>query len=307
MLSLAELTKDESLALLRSQTAGVFFDEMPMRNYGGTPLSYACVFDLRKAVKKFLDTGLVSLNDRNGACERTGFMPIHAVVANGLTETYDWLAELPGMPAYKRAKVDQRTQVGRMRLNAHGLPPANLAAKLGDHRTCKYILKKQTSILWVWGPVTQHSINLAGIDSAGEGGGDIMELLARLDAKRETTELVLDSFMTGFLYKLFALKWKSYGMKLYYARLAIDVIVCLMLVAISFILKEAASPAAGMHTAPLQLSTPWQRTRAAEAPCSISLVPGSRRLAEASMRHSNGPDVFCDCGGAAYLRALLEE
>ena len=49
---------------------------------------------------------------------------------------------------------------------------------------------------------------------AGEGGGDIMELVARVDASRETTELLLDSFMQGFIYQLFRKKWDKYGWKL---------------------------------------------------------------------------------------------
>ena len=62
-----------------------------------------------------------------------------------------------------------------------GLPQVQLAAKLGNHAMIKHILRKQTAVLWVWGPVTQHSINLRGIDSAGPGGGDIMELVARIE------------------------------------------------------------------------------------------------------------------------------
>ena len=82
------------------------------------------------------------------------------------------------------------------------MTPVQLAAKLGDHKMVKHILRKQTIILWIWGPVTQHSISLKGIDSAGEGGGDIMELIAQIDASRRTRELVLDTFMTGFIYAL---------------------------------------------------------------------------------------------------------
>jgi hypothetical protein len=91
----------------------------------------------------------------------------------------------------------------------HGLWPVQLAAQLGDHSSVKHILRKQCSILWIWGPVTQHSMNLRGIDSAGDGGGDIMELVARNDAKRETCALLLDSFMCGFINKLFILKCTS--------------------------------------------------------------------------------------------------
>ena len=31
------------------------------------------------------------------ACEITGFLPLHAVTANGLTDMFDWLVDLPGL------------------------------------------------------------------------------------------------------------------------------------------------------------------------------------------------------------------
>lgn len=149
-----------------------------------------------------LRTGFVSFNDRSDACCITGFLPMHAVCANGLMETYDWMTT--ELPTEFRANVTERSTVGRqVSLNVHGLWPVQLAAKLGNHAAVKHILRKQCTILWIWGPVTQHSMNLRGIDSAGDGGGDIMELVARNDATSETCSLLLDSFMCGFINKLF--------------------------------------------------------------------------------------------------------
>ena len=105
----------------------------------------------------------------------------------------------------------------------------------------KHILRKQTAVLWVWGPVTQHSINLRGIDSAGDGGGDIMELVARIDAEKGTTELLLDDFMCGFMNKLFLEKWSKYGYKLYYSRLALEVTTMMLLYIMAFVLKVCGS------------------------------------------------------------------
>ena len=51
----------------------------------------------------------------------------------------------------------------------------------------RHMLKKQCRVMWVWGPVTQFSLNLEGIDSARVGGGDIMELIARIGANPTTT------------------------------------------------------------------------------------------------------------------------
>ena len=35
-----------------------------------------------------------------------------------------------------------------------------------------------TRILWTWGPVTKYQINLAEIDSSGDGASDAMEVIA---------------------------------------------------------------------------------------------------------------------------------
>ena len=96
MLELAgtHLSRDELEMLLRSQSHGVFFDEMPARFYGGTALAYACCFELRSAVVRMLETGLVSLNDRRDACVVTGYLPLHAVTANGLKAMYEWLTKV---------------------------------------------------------------------------------------------------------------------------------------------------------------------------------------------------------------------
>ena len=75
------------------QAQGVFFHDMPMRFYGGTLLSYACCFDLRRAILELVMTGLVSLNSREDACVISGFLPIHAVTANSLEATYDFITQ----------------------------------------------------------------------------------------------------------------------------------------------------------------------------------------------------------------------
>ena len=103
-----------------------------MCTYGGTALSYACAFSLRKAVAKLLSTGYCSLNDHSSACEISGYMPLHTVVGLGLTDMYDWLLSLPELPVRKRAKAEQRSLMGRHSKETHGLIPAQLAARVGD-------------------------------------------------------------------------------------------------------------------------------------------------------------------------------
>jgi hypothetical protein len=97
----AQLPADAFAALLRAQACGAFFETGPMRFYGGTALAYACCFRLQRAVHRLLNTGIVGLNERDDACVLTGFLPLHAVVANALPDMYDWLTALEGtMPLH---------------------------------------------------------------------------------------------------------------------------------------------------------------------------------------------------------------
>jgi hypothetical protein len=66
----------------------------------------------------------------------------------------------------------------------------------------RHILYKQCDIEWVWGPVTSFLLDLNGIDSSGAGGGDIMELIVRVQASRRTQTMLLDSFMNGFIWQV---------------------------------------------------------------------------------------------------------
>jgi hypothetical protein len=62
------------------------------------------------------------------------------------------------------------------------------------------------------------------VDSAGSGSGDVMELVGRFDAAKETTTMLLDSFLRGFIYQLFRQKWVKFGSRIHYARCLIDIL-----------------------------------------------------------------------------------
>ena len=94
----------------------------------------------------------------------------------------------------------------RMDLQLYDLSCMQLAAQLGDHKMLRHMLRKQCNVNWVWGPVTSFSLDLNGIDSAGAGGGDIMELITRMGASKATTSMLLDSFMNGVSSKIIALR-----------------------------------------------------------------------------------------------------
>jgi hypothetical protein len=144
-LSMRELTTAQVETLLHSQAHGVFFHDHPMVMYGGTALSYACVFDLRRAANKMLDSGLVTLNDPSSRCKLTGFLPVHAVTANGLRKTLAWMTE--ELPIEDRADVRAFTTVGQLNsLELHSLQSLQLSAKLGNQRMFKDILRKHTEL-----------------------------------------------------------------------------------------------------------------------------------------------------------------
>ena len=81
-MAISLLEEDTLRKLFKAQATGTFFEALPMRYYGGTALAYACSLQLREAVVALLATGYVALNDRADGCHLTGFLPIHAVIAN---------------------------------------------------------------------------------------------------------------------------------------------------------------------------------------------------------------------------------
>ena len=61
-----------------------------------------------------------------------------------------------------------------------------------------------------WGPLNSFRIDLGEIDSAGEGGNDLIELVADFRASKHTQSMLLDDFMQGFLFALVRQKWLQY-------------------------------------------------------------------------------------------------
>lgn len=247
MIALAtkKLPKDSVEILLTAQTEGVFFNDAPMNFYGGTPLSYASVFCLKRAVKMMLDTGLVTLDSPAARCEVSGFLPVHTVTANGLKDMYDWLttgvASKPGEPSLAPEQLANAKSIvteGRLPdLQLASCSPMQLAAQLGSKKMFIFMLRKQTNVLWKWGPVTAYEINLDGVDSAGDAECDVMEIIGRLDCPKETTEMLLDSFMQGFIHDLFVQKWRRYGKWIHYFKIFLHVVYTGSLANIAFGLK----------------------------------------------------------------------
>lgn len=66
-----------------------------------------------------------------------------------------------------------------------------------------------------------------------------MQLVARAEASRSTTEMLLDPFLNGLLHKFFLEKWRSFGRRLHYARTSLDALILFLLLHLAFGLKES--------------------------------------------------------------------
>ena len=196
-----------------------------MQLYGSTPIGYMVAFSMPRPIALLAFHckscskmhGLLQLDNPRHACRITGFLPLHIAVVNGLTGMYDFIlnfANIRELEEFRSRPNLISTRVGQFREYA-GLTPLQLAAKVGDHRLFQYIMRRTAKVLWVWGPVTQYELSLDQIDSTGETGNDVMELIGMGDAQKKTQEMLLDNFMQGFLHKLFEMKWRRYGRHLY--------------------------------------------------------------------------------------------
>lgn len=268
-LAIRELPATKLPDLFLGCAEGVFFEELPMRHYGaraeaaqphpsppfppflprcpthrrrslahprfsgGTPLGYAAVFGMRKAILTMLSApglaGFIDLNSPKVACKITGFLPIHAVTANGLGSMIEFLCSLGGSGAPcpeklrgKRGDIKALTAPARMN-DLADLTAMQVSVKLGDDRTFKKLIRRQTTILWRWGPVTQYRIDLDQIDSAGaQKGEDVMELVGAINAPPGTTNLIMDNVLNGFMWELFELKWSKFTHVMHWCFLALD-------------------------------------------------------------------------------------
>jgi hypothetical protein len=166
------------------------------------------------------------------------------VVADFVTE---------GLPRCLRADEKQRTKTGMYARELRLLTGKQLAAKVGNQRMLRHILRTHCQTNWVWGVVSEFALDLDEIDSAGEAHG-VMELVAAKSANKAATEMLLDSFMNGFIWRLFYEKWARFGRLFYCVLRALDVTLLSLLLYISFSLKnnpEATSTVRGVAVAAL--------------------------------------------------------
>jgi hypothetical protein len=239
------LTGKQLESMFMAQPTGGFFRVEPTCLYGSTPFAYAATFGLRRALALMLSlssrsrkiNGLLDPNHPRMACGRTGFLPLHAVTASGNTAMYDFLVDLPNLPTLVawRASESALSREG----TASQFTALQLACYMGDQKMFKHIIQRRSEFEWRWGPLAQYKIALTGIDSVGGGANDVMEIIARLDAGERTQEFLLDTFLEGFLHKLFVQKWQRFGRAMHSVLRLFELLYLLSLVTLTMWLKES--------------------------------------------------------------------
>jgi hypothetical protein len=151
--------KDASFMLLLNQCAwGTFFADMPVRLWGGRVLAFAAAFGLTQLFLELCgsedsDLAIPEKSLKNSinqnSCLITGALPLHAAAACGRQEMYRILCEC-GADEY----------VTDFEL----LTPMQRALVLGNLAMVEFILKRRIQPKWQWGPVSNLSLSLNGID-----------------------------------------------------------------------------------------------------------------------------------------------
>lgn len=265
-LAATSLSRRELEVLFYGQARGGFFHIGPMNCYGGCVLSYCVAFSLHRAVTCMMllslseqnMTGLIDPNDPTIGCEQTGFLPLHVAVVNSLTRMYDFLIELPNLPKLRHLRAQRSPASVPVGWGPGGeLTPLQLATFIGDERMFQHIMRRRSTVLWAWGPVTQFQMSLEGIDSIGASDNDVMNLVARSDATPETRELLGDDMMAGFLFnKLFVdQKWKEFGRFWYGINIIVDIITifAILLNAVAAKLMESYTGRMDTHSFKMEL------------------------------------------------------
>ena len=141
----------------------------------------------------------------------------------------------------------------------------------------QYILRTQSECAWVWGPVSQWYLDLRGIDSVGDTGNDVMEIVARLDASTETQEMLLDSFVDGIFHNLFKQKFTTFGRPVFICMRVLDGLYLVTLYATAMLVKNA--PEAILYADDsVQSVGPTLLLVARWLPCARSPPPSHARL-----------------------------
>ena len=102
------------------------------------------------------------------------------------------------------------------------LSALQLAFWRGDTRTTQFVIEQRSQVQWRWGPLTSVATPLDEIDSAGDGGNDLMQLVTMYDCPLAAQMCLDDKFMDGFLFNLFVEKWHRFARRQHWAKIVLD-------------------------------------------------------------------------------------
>ena len=96
--------------------------------------------------------------------------------------------------------------------DSEGLTPLRLAVVLGSHPMVRHGLKRRATVRYRFGPLTMYTLPLRGIDTEGVvGSRSVMGMIPDASAANDTHRMLLDTFMNGFIFKLFQAKWDKWA------------------------------------------------------------------------------------------------
>lgn len=186
---MAEHLDEEQLSkLLRGKVHGSFFTSAKLdRQFGATPVAFMAAQSCRKSLEFVLNNEKLSchVNLNGDPCATTGFLPIHATIASGNANMFDYLTSRK-LPVSQRADPDAMTQPSPGSILPLPLTPMQLAVRLGSQRMFFHIFKRRCKVLYKWGPTSAYALELTGIDSASSTGGvDVIALICADDARTQ--------------------------------------------------------------------------------------------------------------------------
>jgi hypothetical protein len=195
--------------LICQSCTGLFFKAAPTRYFGGSVMAYLSIFGLLIPVLPLLDE--LPEARKAALCMRGGkheYTPLHATVVAG---------RMPEFDALIACGCDEFAE------DRDGLTPMRLAVKMGMREMFLHTLRLRVKTEWVWGPIASYKLPLSGLDTEGDlGKQSVMELTADDSALDKTKEMLLDSFMNGFIFKLFIKKWNLWAKYLWLFQLMLD-------------------------------------------------------------------------------------
>uniref|UniRef100_A0A7S3EYV7 Ion transport domain-containing protein n=1 Tax=Haptolina ericina TaxID=156174 RepID=A0A7S3EYV7_9EUKA len=218
-----------------------------MKDYGSSPLGFACHFGAKGVVGFMLShprtCGILDLN--KNPCPLTGLYPFHAAVTSGDIDGVKFLLSLDGLDRFTRnhksADLSLLTKDSR---NGYGeLTPLQLAVKRGDKALAEFMILERAVVQWQWGPVMSIAIPLDEIDSSGPSPSDVMQLLDSEDDGKGrpglAQQLILDTFMDGFLFELFRVKWQRFARGTLVMLIILDILTFVPLVIVGMEIRLA--------------------------------------------------------------------